>query len=113
MWYIASAFFTSADSGSHQNRPALWEEVLLLIDAVDDESAARAAGEVARSTEHEYSVSQPTPHVLRWTFVKVERVNRIEGPLAHGTELFSRFLRATEAESLLRPFDDAEGVENS
>jgi len=109
MWYVASAFFTSADSGSQQNLSALWEEVLLLIDAADDESAARAAEEIARSTEHEYAVSQPTPHVLRWTFVKVERVNRVEDPLAHGTELFSRFLRATEAESLLRPFDDAQG----
>ena len=84
----------------------MWEEVLLLVEAPDDEAAASQAAELGRRREHQYTVSQRASDVLRWAFVKIERVQMIEGPLANGAEIFSRFLRTAEAESLLHPFDD-------
>jgi hypothetical protein len=106
MWYVASAFFKSKHLGQTDDRPALWEEMLLLIDATDNDDAARQAEDIARSKEHEYEVLLPTPHVVRWTLVKIERAHLVDGPLERGAEIFSRFLRKTEAESLLIPFED-------
>jgi len=46
-------------------------------------------------------------NTVLWRFVKVERVVEIcTDELINGTELFSRFLREKEVESLLTPFDD-------
>jgi hypothetical protein len=113
MRYVASAFFKGDRIGSAQEVAPLWEEVLLLVDAPDEEAAAHDAAQLARGREHQYKVSRPTTHVLRWTFVKIERVQLLEGALTNGAEIFSRFLRAAEAESLLTPFDDAEDVEKA
>jgi hypothetical protein len=105
MWYTASAFFKGEHIASGQDTVRLWEEVLLLVEALDEEAAASHAAELARRREHQYTVSQPG-EALRWTFVKIERVQALEGPLTNGAEIFSRFLRPGEAESLLTPFDD-------
>ena len=110
MWYVASAFSKGQRIGSSPDVAPFWEEVFLLVDAPDDDTAARTATQLARTREHEYQVSRPTTHVLRWTFVKIERVHAIEGTLTAGAEIFSRFLRPAEADSLLTPFDDMEDV---
>jgi hypothetical protein len=106
MWYTVSLFFRSDHGDALSPAFALWEEVHVLINAEDEETATRSAEAIGRAREHGYGVLKPTPHDVKWTFVKVERVHGIEGPLADGTEVFSRFLRAAEAESLFQRFDD-------
>jgi hypothetical protein len=105
MWYSASLFF----EGAHQvspRVPSTWEEVIVLIEAEDEAQAYQRADDVGRSREHEYLVSEPVQHRLRWRFVKTERVQEIEGGIpGNGAALFSRFLRKEEAESLLLPFE--------
>ena len=105
MWYSASLFF----EGAHQvspRVPSTWEEVIVLIEADDEAQAYQRADEVGRSREHEYLVSEPVQHRLRWRFVKTERVQEIEGGIpGNGVALFSRVLRKGEAESLLLPFE--------
>ena len=105
MWYSASLFL----EGAHEVVPplaSLWEEVIVLIEADDEGQAHRRADEIGRSREHEYLVSDPVQHTLRWRFVKTERVQEIESALPEdGAEVFSRFLRRAEAESLLKPFE--------
>jgi Domain of unknown function (DUF4288) len=106
MWYVVSVFYKSEHLEPDRQTAGLWEEVFLLVDAIDDEDAARRAEEIAKSKEHEYEVSEPTPHTLRWTFSRIERTHTVEGPLEDGVEIFSRFLTASEAESLLTPFQE-------
>ena len=45
--------------------------------------------------------------LVKWKFVRVERIFEIDDEkLKDGTEVFSRFLRASEVESMLTSFDD-------
>lgn len=54
--------------------------------------------------EHSYEVESGAS--LKWTFVSIERVFKIDDNIADRAEVFSRFLRSSEAESILKPFDD-------
>lgn len=111
-WYTASVFL----KGNHLSRPQvtpLWEEKLFLIQAASEEEARQEAARIGKDSECEYDVTDGKPgHPpgrLRWNFQAVERVICIESPqLVSGTEVFSRFLRDTEAISLLTPFSDIE-----
>ena len=107
MWYTASLLF----KGVHEDRPAItpiWEEVIVLLDAESESAAKGIAERVGKSKEHAYSVSHPDEHLLNWVFMQVEQVCSIDDDrLESGVELFSRFLRQSEVESLLTPFDDA------
>ena len=106
MWYTACVLL----EGNHQIEPALpslWQEVLVLIEAESEEDARSAAESIGKSKEHEYYASEPERHLVRWVFARLERVCAVEEPtLKSGTELFSRFLRQSEVESLLTPFED-------
>jgi len=102
MWYAASLFFrrkhTPPKPGSK------WEESIRLIDASSEDDARTKAQKLGRAEEHSYDTQDGS---LGWKFERVERVCAIdEAQLANGTELFSRFLRESEAMSLLTPFDD-------
>ena len=109
-WYTASVFL----KGDHLSRPEvspLWEEKLLLIQAASEEEARQEAARMGKDSECEYDVadgkSGHPPGRLRWNFQTVERVISIESPqLVSGTEAFYRFLRDSEAISLLTPFSD-------
>ena len=107
MWYTASLLF----KGVHEKRPAIapiWEEVIVLLEAEGESDAKRIAERAGKSKEHAYSVSHPDEHLLNWVFMQVERVCSIDAArLESGVQLFSRFLRQSEVESLLTPFDDA------
>jgi Domain of unknown function (DUF4288) len=108
MWYAGNLFFRAVHSKRPETEPD-WEERIVLLEA-DDESAARALAEnLGKSAEHEYYVSKAETDLLKWTFVKVQKLYAIDDPvLRSGTEVFSRFLRHSDAESLLRPFAETE-----
>jgi len=72
----------------------------------DDEAAARGKAEaLGKAEEDEYRNAEH--HLLRWRFERLARLCQIEASaLGVGTELFSRFLRDSEARSLMTPFAD-------
>lgn len=103
MMYSVSLFFST----SPVEPPAAWhswEEQILLIEADSDEEAKNRAEEVGRRRELQYENAEGT--MVSTKFVCVERVFQISGELTTGCEVFSRFLRDCEAQSLLQPFDD-------
>jgi hypothetical protein len=81
----------------------LWQETVLSVRAADEEAARSRALEIARQSECEYE--SVTGDTVRWVVESVAGAWRFEGELPDGAELFSRFLRATEGESLLKPFE--------
>ena len=54
--------------------------------------------------ESDYRVSNSSKVI--WKFYKIERVFAIGECIEDGVELFSRFLRESEVESILTPFED-------
>ena len=82
----------------------LWEERIILVDAVDEEQAKNKATDFARDQEVGFCVESGDK--VDWVFKKIERVFMIDGPISDGCELFSRFLREPEVDSILTPFDD-------
>ncbi len=109
-WYSVSLLFKS----THLNEPEvspLWEESIILIKANSEEEARRESIRIGKEAEHEYSVLYDQKEKLRgtvkWTFEQIESIYQVEKEnLAHGTELFSRFLRDSEVKSILTPFED-------
>ena len=103
-WYSASLFYCGKrEGGDHQS--ALWEERIIVLRAPGQVEAEKAAIAIGREKPLHYHAMDGT-HIT-WEFRQVERCYEIESEtLEHGTEVLSRFLRASEAESLLRPFDD-------
>jgi hypothetical protein len=100
MWYSVSVFLKS-DAGGQES---FWEEQIILVNAECETTALEFGEEWGRRHESEYVAA--SGHDVRWSFERVERVCEIEDDtLATGTELFSRFMRAAEARSLLTPFD--------
>lgn len=113
-WYTASIFLKS----DHLTRPhisPLWEEKILMIEASSEMEAGQIAAKFGKDSECEYEVADGTPGNppgrLQWKFQKVERVTFIESDqFTSGMEIFSRFLRDSEAVSLLTPFRDIKGA---
>lgn len=103
-WFTASLFFRSAHSSPSKDEP-LWEETIRLIDATCEEDALEKAKALGKSLELSYRVSASDS--VAWQFVCVERVNALDANVFKaGEELFSRFLRNSEAESLLTAFKE-------
>ena len=104
-WFTASLFFEGIHHGDSSAEP-LWEEIIVLLQASDHDSAHSLAAQIGTKRQHAYRVKAAAEHLLEWKFVKVERVFEIEADtLDSGTEIFARFLRASEAVSLLQPFE--------
>lgn len=103
MWYCASILNVAEQDGKHLP-DALWEEQFILIEAPDQQSAYREAFAIANRPRAPYKNKEGRS--IHWRFVKVERVYEIlDGTPLSGTEVFSRFLRDSEAKSLMVPFD--------
>src|SRR6266849_2104231 len=88
MWYSVSILMKSVSS-EVAGGALLWEETIILV-AAKDESDARVKGEK-----------------IRWTYDRVFKVFEINrGIIGDGTEVFSRFLRDSEVNSMSNPFDE-------
>jgi hypothetical protein len=106
MWYCASIFFIS-ERDANPGLGSLWEERLVLVDALDEITAKETATSLGQEFRAPYKNQEGIS--VSWRFVKVERLYAItDDQLKTGTELFSRFLRDTEAKSLMLPFGDKE-----
>lgn len=104
MWYAASVFFKGVHSPPIEEREPLWEESIRLIEAEDDDAAVAKAEHIGRSSEHSYATENGT---LAWKFEHVLLDSVTISELAHGAELFSRFVREGLVQRLLAgPFDD-------
>jgi uncharacterized protein DUF4288 len=102
MWFSVAILMRSKNG--------LWEEQVRVIDA-DSESAAReTAREIGRKEEHGYATADGG--WTEWRFEAISSVCAVDFPAleaaASGTEIFWRFLRESEALSLLTPFEDDE-----
>lgn len=89
----------------------LWEERILLIFADDEEEANQKAEAIAR--KHEFNYENVEGNMLTVKFECIERTCLIDDELVDGCEIFSRFLRDSEARSLLEPFDENSEVSNN
>lgn len=102
MWYSACLFFQSV----HNERPTdedFWEEQTILIQSDNEADAEKQAKQIGRRKEHEYISA--TGDKVRWPFRAASSIFELsDEELKTGTEVHSRFLRAEEVRSLLKPF---------
>ena len=83
----------------------LWEERILLIKASTEERARDAAEQEARGSEHSFINSEGAK--VSWAFSEVLQVYKVESEnLESGVEVFSRFLRTEEIESMRKRFPE-------
>jgi transcriptional antiterminator Rof (Rho-off) len=82
----------------------LWEESIVLIEAESAEDASVKARMVAKAAETEYVSA--AGETISWKLDRIERLYEIGESLSAGKEVFSRFLRNSEVESLLTPFPE-------
>jgi hypothetical protein len=105
MWHTVAVYLQGARDGQRPEED-IWEERIVLIDAEDASKAAKLARELTEADS--LDVLTISGHTLRWRFSHVGQVCALdEGELRSGTELWSRFLKDSEARSLMRPFEDS------
>ncbi|MGP1517738.1 MAG: DUF4288 domain-containing protein [Ottowia sp.] len=101
-FFVSILYRSSIDGESGESD--LWEEQIIAIRAYSESEAHEKAMKFALSQE--YSYFNENGENVRWEFHKIERIFFVESEkIEDGTEVFSRFLRASEALSLLTPFD--------
>jgi hypothetical protein len=106
MWYSASLLFKRVRDKKRE-APSLWEEIIVLVQAKDEVHAHQQVEVIGHSRAHEYHAGRGTPHLVEWSFSQVERVCALDvEKIETGTEVFSRFLRQSEVDSLLTPFPE-------
>jgi hypothetical protein len=102
--FAANLLFRSSRDGEF-TETNLWEEAIVLVEAENEEEAEVAAASIGLSKQNSYLNSDGVEIV--WLFYKVERIfSVLDLPLRHGSEVFSRFLRDLEVQSILKPFED-------
>lgn len=101
MFYAVNLLYQSERSDLKEG---LWEERIILVLALDEDEAKSKAFAFAKDQETQITLEDSEQ--VSWKFSQIERVFLIDDPLVDGTELFSRFLRGSEVESILTPFDD-------
>ena len=106
MWWSASILMKTTSS-SAKPLSAPFEENIVLIKAPDETAAMREAEKIGRQGEHQYTSVTKDDIVVRFDgILSVYQILHEE--LTSGVELFSRFLRTSEGESLRIPFNDEE-----
>ncbi|NIU00454.1 MAG: DUF4288 domain-containing protein [Nitrosopumilaceae archaeon] len=104
MFYSVCILLKSIHSIPSDDEP-LWEERIVLVEAVSEEEAQKKGENIGKNSEETYEAQKGD--IVSWKFIKVQSICSIdEENIKDGTELFSRFLKDSEARSLLTPFDD-------
>lgn len=104
MWYSASLLYESVHNQMAREE-SIWEEQIVLISADTDAEARAQAELIGKNAEVMYTSA--TQDQVRWAFREVQSVFQLlDQELKSGAEVFSRFLRASEARSLLTPFEE-------
>jgi hypothetical protein len=102
--FSASLFFRSSCNGEF-SPGCIWEESIIILKAKTVEDAYERSVKLGMSRQTSYLNSNGEK--IEWTFVKVERVFNIIDSMIDGGEVFSRFLRSSEALSIMTTFSDA------
>ena len=103
MWYAASLMFEGIHPGQVPEQ-SLWEESIRLFEATDEDAAKRMAESAAQKNSVTFATDKGDS--VEWKFVRIERIFEIgDEPVKSGSEVFSRFLRASEVASLFTPFE--------
>ncbi len=112
MWYSANLLFNSLAGTDALKADGVWEERVILIEASSELEAQALAQQMGRQGEVTYK--NVYDETVSWRFDSIERLCEIgvEHP-SHGSEIFSRFLKDEEVESLKRGFPDDEGQAGS
>ncbi|MDO4705751.1 MAG: DUF4288 domain-containing protein [Comamonadaceae bacterium] len=102
-YFSVSILFKSSIDGL-SNDSSLWEEQIILVRALSEIDAQELAKNYAIRQETSYkNINNST---VEWKFFRIERIidtGFFEIP--EEAEIFSRFLKQSEAKSLLEPFD--------
>ena len=101
-WFAASLFLRSIHTPPIEAVDEVWEECIYLVAAETSHQALEEAEKIGLSLQTSYTTA--SADVATWLFVKVERIVEIS-TLEAGQEIFSRFLKRAEAESLLKSID--------
>jgi len=100
-WYTASLIFESKRVQGEPPKDSLWEESIYLLAARSEAEAATVARKLGLSNETEFNAADG--HRIRWTFVEVQSIHEVcADHIAHGIELFSRFLDEGQLRALLK-----------
>ena len=101
MFYSVSLFYKSERTDDEE---PLWEERIILVSALDEDEAETKALQLVKKNEVKYVVGNSVS--VAWRFHQIERVFLlIDDDIKDGTELFCRFLKDSEAQSLLVSFE--------
>ena len=104
MWFSACLLFENVG----QSRPIsenIWEERIVLFRAANDDEAKQRALAIGVSAQHKYVAANGES--IDCQFRQVERIVELATEQVDDeTEVFSRFLRYSEVQSLLTPFPD-------
>jgi hypothetical protein len=106
-WYAVKLLFESVHSGNplldkvdehYLANEKLFEESIILVNAIAMEQAYQIAEDLARKSEHEYS--NVYGELVKWKFISILHVFELDDKeLKTGTEIYSRFIHAKKENS--------------
>ena len=101
MWYVVNLLFKS--EGCEPESELLWEERMVIFHAESEEGAVDKGRDWGLGQETSYRAVDGGN--ICWRFHSVERCLPLEeSAFRDGLEIFWRFLKQSEAESLREPF---------
>ena len=110
MWFSANLLFQSAHEPGVMpgSENSVWEESVVLLEAESEQEAHLLA--LRMGQEREVSYKNVYGEMVSWRFDSIQALCEIglEHP-SHGSEVFSRFLKTEEVESMKRGFPAEEG----
>lgn len=102
-WFAVSIFFQGVYTPT-SGVSDLWEERIVLVLAENSESATLEGERIGRASEFSYSAAAGGD--IYWKYYKIERVHEIDAEiLGSGVELFARFMKKSEVDSMFSPIE--------